>query len=125
MTEEKKMTPNYEPDENALTALPQDTENSLKQSGKAEIAKSNISSPALAIAVAALALPLIAIKDAKAQDVACSVDGFQGQDIGDPGDCADCTASMFPADCEFNPDGVTTSDPGDSIRIDTFDFFGS
>ena len=87
-------------------------------------AKSLLSVAALA---AAVSLPLIKVRDVQAQSIACSADGFAGQNV-DPGDCIDCTYSMFPADCSFSDQTLDnavdketdyTSDSTDNTGTDT------
>jgi hypothetical protein len=68
-----------------------------------------LSGSAIAIALASVALPLVKVGKVEAQSVAyCASDNYSGQDIGDPGDCADCTYSMLPTDClVVDPGGAT------------------
>jgi hypothetical protein len=65
--------------------------------------------PATKTAVVAVALPLLKIGNAKA-DTECSVDLYSEQEVGDPGDCLDCTAVMNPDDC--TPSDDPADDPG-------------
>lgn len=66
---------------------------------------------AVAVAGLALALPLTKVQDVEAVVEHCPADSYEGQEIGDPGDCADCFWSAVPADC-----WTINNNPGDSFN---------
>jgi len=74
-----------------------------EQATRSDAGRQILSAAALAAAAAAIALPLIAVKGAEAELVYCAADGYMGQDVGDPADCADCFYSAIPADCSLSP----------------------
>jgi hypothetical protein len=81
----------------------------------------DLSAPAVAATVVTVALPLLKVQNARAEDGVshCSSDGNQGAEVGDPGDCADCSAVMSPQDCstdtaDFDPNmDINSDDAGD------------
>ena len=77
------------------------------------------SAPAVATTVVAVALPLLKVQNARAEDGVsyCAGDGYQGSEVGDPGDCADCSAVSNPQDCstdsaDFDPNMDANGDDG-------------
>ena len=71
---------------------------------------------ALAAAVAAIGLPLIRIRSAEAATAYCASDSYQGFDVGDPGDCPDCTYAAIPSDCTLEDStGGTHTSSGDYL----------